>query len=305
MRRRQNSTGWRDVEWPEGTDYGELARMPSSLEKVWDAYEAVSGAQGRCTASKQLAKKRGNLIQRSAHQYDLYLRRSEDGVTIDKVEERVKVHPYVAKLTIKYNDYKLINTSASDHESSYNLRFATDDGFFVTMGYTRHGDNEDGVTHLWVECSTKLAQHYRRRLQRLLANLGGYLGPYDGQPVAPGVDSQSSSSMSAGQLVAPEPEQQDPEQEAEQQVKLSVLSQSSFPREKADSEQETDNTMELSALLVAIARSPMEVLFGPARDQEDVESVCMEEQSEYNRYAGILREIRRLNHVQKRFCYII
>ena len=111
--------------------------------------------------------------------------------------------------------------------------------------------------------------------------------------------------MSAGQLVAPEPEQQDPEQEAEQQVKLSVLSQSSFPREEADSEQETDNTMELSALLVAIARSPMEVLFGPARDQEDVESVCMEEQSEYNRYAGILREIRRLSHVQKRFCYII
>ena len=69
------------------------------MEKVWDAYEAVSGAQGRCTASKQLAKKRGNMIQRSAHQYDLYLRRSEDGVTIDKVEERVKVHPYVAKLT--------------------------------------------------------------------------------------------------------------------------------------------------------------------------------------------------------------
>ena len=82
------------MEWPEGTDYGELARRPSSLEKVWDAYEAASGAQGRCTASKQLAKKRGNLTQRSADQYDLYLRRSEDGVTIDKVEERVKVHPW-------------------------------------------------------------------------------------------------------------------------------------------------------------------------------------------------------------------
>ena len=37
----------------------------------------------------------------------------------------------------------------------------------------------------------------------------------------------------------------------------------------------------------------------------DVESVCMEEQSEYRRYAEILREIGRLNHVHKRFCYII
>ena len=144
--------------------------------------------------------------------------------------------------------------------------------------------------------------------------------------------------MSAGQPVAPEPEQQEPEQEPEQQVKLSAIAL-----------QETDQTMELSARLAAISRSPQEVPLGPALESRqpvapsthpspleedlpwgqetplhdtrnddvdlgsvddasariDVESVCMEEQSEYRRYAEILREIGRLNHVQKRFCYII
>ena len=122
------------------------------------------------------------------------------------------------------------------------------------MGYTRHGDKEDGVTRLWVKCSTELEQHYRRRLQRLLANIGGYFGPYDGQPVAPGADSQSSSSMSAGQPVALPVLQPTLETapEPEQQVKLSARSQSSSSGKKADSEQETEQTMELSARLADI-----------------------------------------------------
>ena len=125
----------------------------------------------------------------------LNLRREGDGVTIVKVEQRVRVHPYVAKMTIKYNGNKLINTCASDHESPYNLRFETDDGFPVTMGHTRHGNNQPGVTHLWVKCSTELRLTHRRRLQRLLANIWGYLGPYDGQLVAPPADAHASQPL--------------------------------------------------------------------------------------------------------------
>ena len=105
-------------------------------------------------------------------------------------------------MTIKYIGDKLKNASASDRQSPYHLRFETDDGFAVMMGLTRLGNEDPEVTHLWVKCSAKLLPDRRRRLQRLLANIGGYLGPYDGQPVAPPADAQSSSSVSAGQPVA-------------------------------------------------------------------------------------------------------
>ena len=88
MARNPRSTRWHDVDWPEGTDFRESARRPASLQEEWDVYEAASGAQRRCTASPALAKTRGNLLQFrfSAIVYALYLRRKEDGVTIDKVE---------------------------------------------------------------------------------------------------------------------------------------------------------------------------------------------------------------------------
>ena len=91
-------------------------------------------------------------------------------------------------MTIKYIGDKLKNASASDRQSPYHLRFETDDGFAVMMGLTRLGNEDPEVTHLWVKCSAKLLPDRRRRLQRLLANIGGYLGPYDGQLVAPPAD---------------------------------------------------------------------------------------------------------------------
>ena len=110
------------MDWPEGTDFRELARRPASLQEEWDVYEAASGAQRRCTASPALAKTRGNLLQFRFSEivYALYLRRKLDGVTtIDKVEKRLRVHPYVAKKTIKYIGDKLKNSSASDRQSPY------------------------------------------------------------------------------------------------------------------------------------------------------------------------------------------
>ena len=105
-------------------------------------------------------------------------------------------------MTIKYIGDKLKNASASDRQSPHHLRFETDDGFAMMMGLTRLGNEDPEVTHLWVKCSAKLLPDRRRRLQRLLANIGGYLGPYDGQLLAPPADAQSSSSVSAGQPVA-------------------------------------------------------------------------------------------------------
>ena len=144
------------------------------MQEEWDVYEAASGAQRRCTASPALVKTRGNLLQFRFSEivYALYLRRKEDGVTIDKVEKRLRVHPYVAKMTIKYIGDKLKNSSASDRQSLYHLRFETDDGFAVMMGLTRLGNEDPEVTHLWVKCSAELLLDHRRRLQRLLANIG-------------------------------------------------------------------------------------------------------------------------------------
>ena len=223
------------------------------MTTVWDAYEAAIGA--RCTASKQLGKQRGNLIKRSMDQYDLYLRSSEDDLDIGLVQKRVKVHPYIDKTTIKWNDHKLLNSSASAHESSYNLRFTTHDNFTVTMGYSRYGD-EPGVTHLWVKYSAELEERCRRRLQRLLANIGGYryLGPSmsAGQPVALPVLQSTSET-------APEPDQQ---------VKLFLWPESSSSGKKADSEQETEQTMELSARPADIGG-----YLGPPADAQSSSSV--------------------------------
>ena len=121
------------------------------------------------------------------------------------------------------------------------------------------------------------------------ADIGGYLGPP--------ADAQSSSSVSAGQPVALSVFQPTLETapEPEQQVKLSASLPSSPSGEKADSEQETDQT---TVRLEVPLGDPVWI---------DVESVCMEKKkrNKYLCYAEILREITRLNHhVQERFyCY--
>ena len=58
------------------------------------------------------------------------------------------------------------------HESQYNLRFMTWDGFFLTGGYTKNDDKED-ITHMWFSGSSHMTDLQRVRVRNLMLNLFG------------------------------------------------------------------------------------------------------------------------------------
>ena len=47
---------------------------------------------------------------------------------------------------------KVRNSAAEDHESVYNIKFQTEPGYTLTVGYSRYkdGSKDSGITHSWV-----------------------------------------------------------------------------------------------------------------------------------------------------------
>ena len=99
----------------------------------------ASGVQYEVAKVNDQIKQRGHLVKRNDTQYDLYLEQGDLSMTM--LEERVRVHPYITKSSIKANANKLLGTNEGDHESPYNLVFETADNFTVRIGYSK---NEKG-----------------------------------------------------------------------------------------------------------------------------------------------------------------
>ena len=69
-------------------------------------------------------------------------------------------------------------SSASEHESPYNIRTSTLMGFSFVFGYSRFKD-QGSTTHAWVSWSEGFEEWQRQMAVDFLCNIVGYRGPFN------------------------------------------------------------------------------------------------------------------------------
>jgi hypothetical protein len=181
----------------EGEEDANTRREPMNLDNEWAAWEAACGAsegQGhtglwrvashwpltdswidpdvRNLASGAGKYRPGVMCRRNRLQLNLYIRRGA-GFDIDVMQRRLRKHPYVRTLTLRWNAGKLENPSPSDHESPYNVRFMAADGITLTGGLSSNGD-PDGVAHVWLGGPSTWTETNQCRVRNLMLNILGH-----------------------------------------------------------------------------------------------------------------------------------
>ena len=126
---------------------------------------------------KDRNKTAGNIIQRSAHQMDLYLRSGD--IQIWDLEGNIDEHPAVREHTLKWGSMKLKGPgNHNNHEGLWNLQLHLWNIGKVTVGLTKYKDSLDKsgkqITHSWVQYSSKADKYEKAFIADFLLNVSGY-----------------------------------------------------------------------------------------------------------------------------------
>jgi hypothetical protein len=92
-------------------------------------------------------------------------------------------------------------SSASSHESQYNVRTSTMMGFCLLFGYSRSKD-QGSTTHAWVSWSEGLLEWQRQMAVDFLCNIVGYRGPFNNDGLSRIHSSGSCSRLGNGGTAA-------------------------------------------------------------------------------------------------------